>query len=38
MSFGVTLYDPSKDIAENIRTADKNLYTAKETGRNRVIY
>ena len=38
MSFGVALYDPSKDIAENIRIADKNLYTAKETGRNRVIY
>ena len=37
MSFGVTQFDPSKSIEENISIADEKLYTAKETGRNRVI-
>jgi len=37
MSFGVTAFDPEKTIEENISTADQKLYTAKETGRNRVV-
>ena len=37
MSFGVTQFDPSKSIEENISDADQKLYTAKESGRNRVI-
>ena len=36
MSFGVTGFDPSKTIEENISKADEGLYTAKETGRNKV--
>ena len=36
MSFGCTLFDPQKSIEENISTADERLYTAKETGRNKV--
>ena len=36
MSFGCALFDPEKTIEENIRVADGCLYTAKETGRNRV--
>ena len=36
MSFGVTSFDPNKTIEENISVADEKLYTAKETGRNRV--
>ena len=38
MSFGCALFDTNKTIEENIRTADEHLYTAKETGRNRVCY
>lgn len=37
MSFGVTEFDPNKTIEENISVADEKLYTAKESGRNRVI-
>lgn len=37
MSFGVTLIDPKKTIEENIKDADAKLYTAKETGRNKVV-
>ncbi|MGN0675513.1 MAG: diguanylate cyclase [Oscillospiraceae bacterium] len=37
MSFGVTQLDPAKSIEDNIKDADEKLYTAKETGRNRVI-
>ena len=37
MSFGVTEFDPEKNIEENISVADAKLYTAKESGRNRVI-
>ena len=37
MSFGVTEFDPEKNIEENISIADEKLYTAKESGRNRVI-
>ena len=36
MSFGCKLFDPAKSIEENIADADAKLYTAKETGRNRV--
>ena len=38
LSFGVRQFDPSMTIEENISVADGHLYTAKETGRNRVIY
>lgn len=37
MSFGVTTIDPIFSIEENIKHADDKLYTAKESGRNRVI-
>ena len=37
MSFGVTEFDSAKSIEENISVADEKLYTAKESGRNRVI-
>lgn len=37
MSFGVTCIDPGKSIEDNIKIADDKLYTAKESGRNRVI-
>gem|GEM_PF-3972519 len=37
MSFGVALFDPKKSIEENISAADARLYTAKETGRNKVV-
>ena len=36
MSFGCSLFDPTKSIEENISNADERLYTAKETGRNKV--
>lgn len=38
MSFGVTGLDPIFSIEENIKNADEKLYTAKESGRNRVIF
>jgi diguanylate cyclase (GGDEF)-like protein len=38
MSFGCRLFDPNISIEENISKADEHLYTAKESGRNRVIY
>ena len=38
MSFGCGLFDPNISIEENISKADEHLYTAKESGRNRVIY
>ena len=38
MSFGCELFDPSKTIEENISAADGKLYTAKESGRNRVCW
>lgn len=37
LSFGVTAFDPSKTVEENINSADEKLYMAKEGGRNRVI-
>ena len=37
MSFGVTEIDRSNTIEGNISVADEKLYTAKETGRNRVV-
>ena len=38
MSFGCALFNPSKTIEENISNADERLYTAKETGRNKVCW
>ena len=38
LSFGCALFDPSKSIEENISKADERLYTAKETGRNKVCW
>ena len=38
MSFGCSCFDPSKTIEDNISIADGKLYTAKETGRNRVCF
>ena len=37
MSFGVRQFDPAMTIEENISVADGYLYTAKETGRNKVV-
>lgn len=37
MSFGVTNIDPIFSIEDNIKNADEKLYTAKESGRNRVV-
>lgn len=38
LSFGVSAYDKSKTIEENISGADEKLYAAKEGGRNRVVH
>ena len=38
MSFGCSFFEPSKSIEENISNADERLYTAKETGRNKVCW
>ena len=38
MSFGCSLFDPAKTIEDNISAADEKLYTAKETGRNKVCW
>ena len=38
MSFGCRTFDPALTIEENISKADENLYTAKETGRNKVVF
>ncbi|MCR4609226.1 MAG: sensor domain-containing diguanylate cyclase [Eubacterium sp.] len=38
MSFGCRLFDDALTIEENISKADEHLYTAKESGRNCVIY
>ena len=38
MSFGCARFDPAKTIEENISAADEKLYTAKETGRNKVCF
>ncbi len=37
-SFGCRRLDPSLSIVENISFADENLYNAKNTGRNKVVY
>ncbi|MCR5543101.1 MAG: sensor domain-containing diguanylate cyclase [Eubacterium sp.] len=37
MSFGCRQFDKNLSIEENISVADEHLYTAKETGRNKVI-
>ena len=36
MSFGCTSFDPARTIEDNVSAADEKLYTAKETGRNKV--
>ncbi len=38
LSFGCHQFDPSKTIEDNISVADGHLYTAKESGRNRVVF
>ncbi len=38
LSFGAAAYDPEKSVEENLTAADEKLYTAKESGRNRVVY
>ena len=38
MSFGCCQFDPAKTIEENVSVADGFLYTAKESGRNRVVF
>ena len=38
MSFGVHTFVKGKTIEENVSMADEHLYTAKETGRNKVVY
>ncbi len=37
MSFGCRQFDPERTIEDNISQADEHLYTAKETGRNKVV-
>ncbi len=38
LSFGCALFDPAKSIEDNVSAADEKLYTAKETGRNKVCW
>ncbi|SDA29802.1 diguanylate cyclase (GGDEF) domain-containing protein [Ruminococcus sp. YE71] len=38
LSFGVSEFDSNRTIEENISSADEKLYTAKESGRNRVVF
>lgn len=38
LSFGCALFDPLKSIEDNVSAADEKLYTAKETGRNKVCW
>ena len=38
MSFGVHEFVKNKSIEDNVSIADGRLYTAKETGRNKVVY
>ena len=37
MSFGCGVIDPAHTAEENIAVADRRLYVAKESGRNRVV-
>ena len=38
MSFGCHTFEYGKTIEENVSAADTHLYTAKETGRNKVVW
>lgn len=38
LSFGCARFDPTRSIEENVSKADERLYTAKETGRNKVCW
>ena len=38
VSFGCRKFDPAMSIEDNISAADEHLYTAKETGRNKVVF
>jgi diguanylate cyclase (GGDEF)-like protein len=38
VSIGVAQYIPAEDIATFIKRADKNMYTAKKMGKNRIFY
>ncbi|MBR5337493.1 MAG: GGDEF domain-containing protein [Lachnospiraceae bacterium] len=38
LTYGLTEYDKSKSINDNIKEADKLLYMGKEQGRNRIVY
>ena len=38
LSFGCAIFDPAKSIEDNVSAADEKLYTAKETGRNKVCW
>jgi len=37
VSIGVAAYRPNETVEETLARADRNLYTAKDTGRNRVV-
>ena len=38
LTYGLTEYDKSKSLNDNIKDADNKLYMGKEQGRNRIIY
>ena len=38
LSFGVCKYDPRKSVEDNMCIADDKLYTAKDSGRNQVVF
>ena len=37
-SFGISIYNKNQTIKETITKADDNLYKAKETGRNKIVF
>ncbi len=38
LTYGLTEYDKSKPLGDNIKEADNMLYMGKEQGRNRIVY